>query len=82
MDTHRREADAEAITAVPLTPAQITGLEAALATKFGVKVRLTTRVDEKLLGGLVVRVGDKLIDGSVSTRLHALSDQLKRTKVA
>jgi len=81
VDQFSGQANAEAVTAVPLTPAQQTALEAALAARFGVRVRLATRVDENILGGLVVRVGDKLIDGSVAARLQSLSEQLKRTKV-
>ena len=81
VDEHKGEADAEATSAVPLSPAQVTALEASLQQRFGVKVRLKTRVDEKILGGLVVRVGDKLVDGSTATRLRLLNEQLKRVKV-
>ena len=81
VDTYRGEADAEAISAIPLSPAQTAHLETALNQKFGVRVRLKTRVDESILGGLIVRVGDKLIDGSVATRLQQMNEQLKRVKV-
>jgi F-type H+-transporting ATPase subunit delta len=57
-------------------------LEAALAQRFGVKVRLTTKVDKEILGGLIVRVGDKLVDGSLVARLQSASAKLKSTKVA
>lgn len=82
VDKMRGEADALAVSAVALTPDQTRALEAALGQRFGVKVRLHTRVDESLLGGLIVRVGDKLIDASVATRLQSLNEQLKRVKVA
>ena len=81
VDEYRGAADAEAISAVPLSPAQTASLETALNRKFGLKVRLKTRVDESILGGLIVRVGDKLIDGSVATRLQLMNEQLKRVKV-
>lgn len=81
VDEFRGAADAEAVSAVPLSPQQTANLEAALNQKFGVQVRLKTRVDESILGGLVVRVGDKLIDGSVATRLQQMNEQLKRVKV-
>jgi F-type H+-transporting ATPase subunit delta len=80
-DEFRGEADGEVVSAVPLSMAQHFALERALQTKFGVKVRLKTRVDQNILGGLVVRVGDKLIDGSVESRLQTLNEQLKRVKV-
>ena len=81
VDEYRGEADALATSAVPLTPQQIAHLETALNEKFGVKVRLKTKVDESILGGLIVRVGDKLIDSSVATRLQQMNEQLKRVKV-
>ena len=81
-DEFRHEADGEVTSAVPLSAAEIAALQSALQAKFGVKVRLKTRVDANILGGLVVRVGDKLIDGSVASRLQTLSEQLKRVKVA
>ncbi len=81
VDEYSGQADAEAVSAVPLSTSQKQALETALAARFGVRVRLATRVDEHILGGLVVRVGDKLIDGSVAARLQSLSEQLKRTKV-
>ena len=81
VDEYRGEADALATSAVALSPAQTAQLESALNEKFGVKVRLKTRVDENILGGLIVRVGDKLIDGSVATRLQQMNEQLKRVKV-
>ena len=80
-DELRGQADAEAISAVALSPQQTAHLEAALNQKFGVQVRLKTRVDAEILGGLIVRVGDKLIDGSVATRLQQMNEQLKRVKV-
>lgn len=81
VDEFRGEADAEAVTAVALTPGQIEALQTALHQKFGVNVRLHTRVDPEVLGGLQVRVGDKLIDATVRTKLERLNEQLKRVKV-
>ncbi len=80
-DEFRGEADGEVVSAVPLSMAQHFALERALQAKFGVKVRLKTRIDPNILGGLVVRVGDKLIDGSVESRLQTLNERLKRVKV-
>ena len=81
VDEHRRETDAEAVTAVPLTEAQTTALQQRLESTTGYTVRLTTRVDESILGGLIIRVGDKLIDGSVRAQLQAMREQLRRVKV-
>ncbi|MDU4960896.1 MAG: ATP synthase F1 subunit delta [Sporomusaceae bacterium] len=70
---------AEVTTAAPLTGAQ----EAALAEKLGVMtgktVVITQRIDARLLGGVVVKIGDKLIDGSVARQLKTLQAALLRT---
>jgi F-type H+-transporting ATPase subunit delta len=82
VDEYRRVTDAEAVTAVPLTEAQTQALKTRLETSSGYTVRLTTRVDESILGGMVVRVGDKLVDGSVRSQLQSMRDQLKRARLS
>ena len=81
VDELRGESDAEAVTAVPLDASQVAALQTALHQKFGVKVRLKTRIDPEVLGGIQVRVGDKLIDATVRTQLNKLNERLKRVKV-
>lgn len=82
VDEYRGEADAEAISAVELSEAQKQDLVAHLKSSTGLKtIRLRTRVDPSILGGLIIRVGDKLIDGSVTTQLAKMREQLKRAKV-
>jgi len=82
LDEYRREMDAEAISAVPLTDSQTQALRAQLETTTGYKIRLETRVDDSMLGGLVVRVGDKLYDGSLATQLQRMEEQLRQVKVS
>jgi len=60
---------ARVISAVPLTDAQQQRLAAALAAMYGRQMSVRTALDPSLRGGLVVRVGDEVIDGSVATRL-------------
>jgi len=67
---------AEAITAVPLDEADKKKLEERLAALTGKKIVLSTRVDESLIGGIVTRLGDKVIDGSTRTKLLALKRSL------
>ncbi len=60
---------AEVHVAVALTDRQRSRLAAALATAYGHQVHLNVVLDPKVAGGLTVRIGDELIDGSVATRL-------------
>lgn len=67
---------ATATSALPLTPDEVTALTKRLAQTTSGRVELDTEVDSALLGGLVVRLGDRLIDGSVRSRLERLRNQL------
>ena len=57
--------------------AQIDQLKAKLTQREGRTVKLTTKVDPDLLGGLVVTIGSKRIDGSIRTRLNSLAQAMK-----
>ena len=67
---------ASATSAAPLTDLELRALTARLEQMTGGRVALATDVDESLLGGLIVRIGDRLIDGSVRGRLERLRNQL------
>jgi F-type H+-transporting ATPase subunit delta len=67
---------ATAISASSLTPDEVGALTERLEQSAGGRVALDTEVDPSLLGGLVVRLGDRLIDGSVRSRLERLRNQL------
>ncbi len=69
---------AEVTSAVPLEDADKAVIIRQLSELTGKRVILRTRVDPAILGGLIVRVGDKLIDGSVRTRLERLREALIR----
>jgi F-type H+-transporting ATPase subunit delta len=77
LDNERRGITlATATSASPLTPDEGRALMERLEQLTGGSVELDTQVDSSLLGGLVVRVGDRLIDGSVRSRLERLRNQL------
>jgi len=67
---------ATATSAAPLDDAEIRAITARLEAMTGGSVALETAVDPDLLGGIVVRVGDRLIDGSVRGRLERLRNRL------
>lgn len=66
----------EVRTAAELTSAQEQQLTEHLKQKFKIKPVLIKKVDPNLLGGLVIRMGDSVYDGSVATQLHALRQEL------
>jgi F-type H+-transporting ATPase subunit delta len=78
VDEDRGVAHAEVATAVTLEPEERDKLAGRLSDLVGREIVLTTRVDPAIVGGLVARVGDKLIDGSTKSRLHALRVSLMR----
>lgn len=73
----RNEVSAEVTSAAPLTSDQEKELAAVLKDKIGKDVSLVTRVDESLIGGLVVKVGSKMIDTSLKTKLSAMKIAMK-----
>lgn len=68
--------EAELETAFEIEDEQRSSLIAALQKRLGRRVRLTSSVNPDLLGGVVVRAGDWVIDGSVRARLEKLSSSL------
>ena len=69
---HRGAVAAEVTTALPLSAAQLKGVAAALRQALGKDPELTARVDPAILGGLKVRVGSRLFDASLKSRLDSL----------
>ena len=69
---------AEVTTAVPLTDAQRDGIAAALRQAIGRDPEIATRVDPAILGGLKVKVGSRLFDASLKTRLDQMKFALRR----
>lgn len=63
-------------SAVPLTDAERDELGRSLAERTGKTVRITLDVEPELIGGMIVRMGDTVIDGSVKSRLEQLHQRL------
>ncbi len=66
----------EVVSAVPLTEEERNALTQKLVAQYGAGLEFTYRVDPAILGGLILRVGDKLIDGSVAGKLAAMKQAL------
>jgi F-type H+-transporting ATPase subunit delta len=73
----RGEVTAEVASAHALSKDQLALLETKLRAREGRTVKLKTRVEPELLGGLVVTIGSKRIDSSIRTRLNSLAQAMK-----
>lgn len=71
------ELNAHITSAYELSEAQMSGLLAALETKFGRKIKATQSTDAELIGGVVIQVGDEVMDASVRGGLETLAVTLK-----
>lgn len=73
---YEKQIEVEVISAYPVSAELQSKLIVALKRKLERDVKVTTSVDESLLGGAVIRAGDTVIDGSVRGRLSKLADAL------
>ena len=77
----RGEVEGTVESAVPVGDAELRQLEAAASATFGKKVSLSVEVEPELIGGVRVRVGNTLFDGSVATALEDLERKLMEAPV-
>lgn len=75
---HEGVVDAQIVSAFPLDDAQLRSLVADLESRFKLKVNAEVSVDEALIGGATIQVGDAVIDASVRGKLAAMSAELAR----
>ncbi|MXY36380.1 MAG: ATP synthase F1 subunit delta [Dehalococcoidia bacterium] len=75
-DEHEGLAQAEITTAVPLQDDQVAAMEQRLGEALGKQITATAAVDSDIIGGVVLRIDDHLIDGSVRSRLRRLRQEL------
>ncbi len=73
---HKGELSAEVITATPLSDAQHKAIIAELSKSAGQPVNVSLRVDASIMGGLIVKMGSKMLDHSVAGKLQRLKTQL------
>jgi F-type H+-transporting ATPase subunit delta len=74
---HEKEVDVEITSATELTEEQLAEIGSKLEQRLERKVKLNCSVDETLLGGVVIRAGDLIIDNSARGQLNRLSDALR-----
>jgi F-type H+-transporting ATPase subunit delta len=77
-DAFRGVTRAEVTSAAPLTDANVAALKESLrAASGGRQVDLTARIDPSIIGGLVVKLGSRMVDGSLKTKLNAIRTRMK-----
>lgn len=77
LDRHLGRQRVEVTTAVPLGDAERDRISRFVADLVRREIVLTTRVDESILGGLVIQIGDRLLDGSTRARLDSMRDAMR-----
>jgi F-type H+-transporting ATPase subunit delta len=73
---YKNEAVAQVTTAAPLDASQLAQVQSVLQQQTGKQIIIQPRTDPSILGGVIARVGDQVIDGSVRSRLNVLQQQL------
>ena len=74
---HEKEIDVEVTSASELSEEQLAAISSKLEKRLERKVKLNCSIDETLLGGVIIRAGDLVIDNSARGRLNRLSDALQ-----
>ena len=77
LSRHRGEMTADVTSAQPLDEAQMSAISSSLAQAVGSEVKVTASVDQSLIGGLVIKVGSRMIDSSLRTKLQNLQLAMK-----
>lgn len=74
---HRGEVTAEVTTAHPLTASQLDALKVKLKARVGGDVTIDSVINPDILGGMIVKIGSQMIDGSIATKLNTLALAMK-----
>ena len=74
---HRGEVRAAVVSARALSQGQLDSIRATLRTVLGGEVAVDARIDEDMIGGLVVRIGSRMVDASIRTKIQRLQLAMK-----
>lgn len=75
-EEHQKQMKATAVTAVPLSEEAFQKLKQTLSKVTGKEVELLNKVDDSIIGGVKLQMGDQIIDGTLQRRLNIMKDQL------
>ena len=82
MDEYRGRQRVEVTSAVPLDAGEVERISRFVSALIQKEVVVSTEVDEAILGGVIIQVGDQLLDGSVRSRLESLRRQVRSARAA
>ena len=74
---HRGETTAEVTSAHSLNDDQLSALKAQLRARVGTEVKIDAKVDPSIFGGIVIRLGSRMIDASIKTKLNNLAQAMR-----
>ncbi len=74
---HKGEITADVVSAKSLTKAQSDKVAKAIEDRVGKKIKINASVDESIIGGIVIKVGSKMIDTSIRSKLNSLQTVMK-----
>ncbi len=74
--------EATAVTAIPLSDDELENIKKMIGEKYSKTVYLENKVDESILGGMILYVGNTMMDASLRTKLNGLRDKLRQIKIS
>jgi F-type H+-transporting ATPase subunit delta len=77
---HKGEVDAEVTVAEPLKEAHLDALKQSIAASAGKNVKLDVKVDPSIIGGLKVKIGSRMVDASLKTKLNSIRIAMKEAR--
>lgn len=81
VDTAKNKVEAVAITAIPMDKEDLLKLQVNLSMTSGKNIQLQNHVDPEIIGGVLVKIGDKVIDGTIRNRLARMEEELSQVLV-
>lgn len=78
VDAVKNRVSAVAITAVPINKQDLNKLQASLSESTGKNVQLQNQINPKVIGGVFIKMGDKVIDGTIKSRLAEMNEQMSQ----
>jgi len=79
---HKNILEATAVTAITLSDSELDNIRKTLSDKYGKTVYLENQVDESIIGGMILYVGNTMLDASVRTKMNGLRDRMKQIKIS